>query len=249
MKKFGPSLKIVLLLIVILIAGTTAYLCSTKKPLPKLTVDEILQYHLQTRFDEEPKTPEIILLIRDRILTNKDTTRLNLSYLTFVPLKNDEVSINSDISNIIIYTDFHIKKAPKDVAPHKIDSIVGRRYKPIAKTSEGLLNVRYSIVIENRKQDFYFSEKFIDCVLCGTVPIYWGCPSIGKFFNDSGIIQFDTLDELEAILNNLSIEDYNKRLDAIKENFKIAGCYLHKDKYLRRELVKAFPSLDQQKPE
>lgn len=121
---------------------------------------------------------------------------------------------------------------------NKIDNVLGSGYQWIEKTSEGLMKYKYSIVIENRRQDFYFTEKIIDCLMCGTVPIYWGCPSIGKFFNHDGIIVFENLDELGKILENLSEADYSKRLEAIRENFRIAHCYIYQDKYLKKELAK-----------
>lgn len=121
---------------------------------------------------------------------------------------------------------------------NKIDAILGYAYKPIKNNAEGLIDFYYNIAIENRKQDFYFSEKILDCMRAGTVPIYWGCPSIARFFNPKGIIQINSLEELENTLNSISLEDYLSRLDAIKENFHIASFYIHNDKWLRRELNK-----------
>ncbi len=83
----------------------------------------------------------------------------------------------------------------------------------------------FSVAIENSKQDYYFTEKIIDCFRSGTIPIYWGCPSIGRFFDLEGIIVFHDLDELGDILQNLSIEEYEKRREAIRRNFQIASQY------------------------
>ena len=83
----------------------------------------------------------------------------------------------------------------------------------------------YSIVIENGKEDYYFSEKLIDCLSQGTVPIYWGCPSVHKFFKPEGIIRFHRIDELKAILDGLSLEDYQTRLTAIFYNLAAALHY------------------------
>jgi len=57
---------------------------------------------------------------------------------------------------------------------------------------------RFSIVIENIKADFYFSAKLINCFVHATVPVYWGAPSIAVFFNVSGMIVFDTLEEVSG---------------------------------------------------
>jgi len=89
----------------------------------------------------------------------------------------------------------------------------------------GLKSYMFSIVIENCKNDYYFSEKLIDCFLTGTVPIFWGCPSIHIFFNVKGILIFDTLQECINIITNLTTEKYIEMLPYIKENFESAKNY------------------------
>jgi hypothetical protein len=66
----------------------------------------------------------------------------------------------------------------------------------------------FSIIIENSKEDYMFTEKLIDCFLTGTIPIYYGCPSIGLFFNDKGILHFNNYKECIDILKNISSELY-----------------------------------------
>lgn len=89
----------------------------------------------------------------------------------------------------------------------------------------GLKDYMFSIIIENCKEDYYFTEKIVDCLLSGTIPIYWGCPSISQFFNINGIITFDTVDELKEILKDISIEKYDSMKLYIKENFQKAKKY------------------------
>jgi hypothetical protein len=74
--------------------------------------------------------------------------------------------------------------------------------------------------------DYYFTEKIIDCFMTGTIPIYYGCPSIENFFDINGIIVFDTVDELENILYNLTEKDYNEKYESIKNNFEKAKEFL-----------------------
>jgi hypothetical protein len=83
----------------------------------------------------------------------------------------------------------------------------------------------FSIVIENNKEDYYFTEKLIDCLLTGTIPIYYGCPSIGNFFNIKGIIMIDSLDDLISILPTMDINLYNNMKPYIEENYKTAQQY------------------------
>jgi hypothetical protein len=88
---------------------------------------------------------------------------------------------------------------------------------------ESLKDYAFSIAIENLSHevdDYYFSEKITDCFITGTIPIYYGCPNIGKFFNTDGILIFNTLEELNDILNNLSMDLYYSKMEAVKDNFE-----------------------------
>jgi hypothetical protein len=88
-----------------------------------------------------------------------------------------------------------------------------------------LKDYMFSISIENTKQDYYFTEKLIDCFLTGTVPIYYGCPSIYKFFNIKGIIVIDTLTDLINILPTITTDLYNNMKPYIEENYNTAQKY------------------------
>ncbi|MBO6979333.1 MAG: hypothetical protein JJ837_07880 [Prochlorococcus marinus XMU1428] len=99
---------------------------------------------------------------------------------------------------------------------------------------------KFSIVVENSNYPYYFTEKIMDCFISGTVPIYWGCDSIGKFFDDRGILKFSTLAELKVHLNRIS-DDPNRLYDsmdlAIKKNYQIAKDYLYFDDIYFLEMI------------
>tara|TARA_R100001510_G_scaffold2527_1_gene1936 strand:+ start:130 stop:933 length:804 start_codon:yes stop_codon:yes gene_type:complete len=81
---------------------------------------------------------------------------------------------------------------------------------------------KFHIAVENSKQKNYFTEKIIDCFASKTVPIYFGCPNIGDWFNMDGIITFNDLDELKTIVSKLDKDCYNVRQKAIERNYEIA---------------------------
>lgn len=103
--------------------------------------------------------------------------------------------------------------------------IYGTAYQRVKSKFEALASYRYSVVIESSKQNYYFTEKLIDCLSVGTVPIYWGCPAIGDFFNKHGIITFDKVKDLHQILRHIDRKDYESRLGAIAENLELAKQY------------------------
>lgn len=108
----------------------------------------------------------------------------------------------------------------------------GHGYNPVEHKIEALRDYMFSIVIENTKSPWYFTEKIIDCFKTGTIPIYWGCDNISQFFNSDGILSFNTFEELENILNNLSPDLYNSKRSAIMENFVTGDKYLTVEDWL-----------------
>jgi len=82
---------------------------------------------------------------------------------------------------------------------------------------------QFSIVIENSKATNYFTEKLIDCLVSKTIPIYWGCPNIGDFFDTTGWILFDKLEEdLYIKLYDLDEDYYGKYIEVIEKNYQKA---------------------------
>ena len=106
----------------------------------------------------------------------------------------------------------------------------------ILDKGDALKDYRYCIVIENTQCESYGTEKIVDAISVGTIPIYWGCPNIGNFFNLDGIVTWDTISGLSQILPGLGKKFYNDRLDAIKENMELALQYRCPDDTIYRLL-------------
>ncbi|WOO39686.1 hypothetical protein [Rubellicoccus peritrichatus] len=106
-----------------------------------------------------------------------------------------------------------------------IDGLFGQAFEPVDRKIDGMRDFRFSIAIENCKEDFYFSEKLIDCFATATIPIYWGCPSIARFFDPQGIIAFNKPADLDKIIPQLGAEYYERCLPAIRRNFTRAKAF------------------------
>ena len=94
--------------------------------------------------------------------------------------------------------------------------VMGRGYTGFEHKAEGLAPYRYSVIIENVREKNYFSEKLVDAVLCNTVPIYWGCPNLARFFDPTGIIQCQSEDDLKRAVNTMSKQDFAGRLPQLE---------------------------------
>jgi len=83
-----------------------------------------------------------------------------------------------------------------------------------------LFNSQFHICIENCKRDNWFTEKLIDCFQTKSIPIYYGCPNIDKWFNPNGMILVDTVDDIINVCNSLDVNKYQSMLPYIEENFE-----------------------------
>lgn len=85
---------------------------------------------------------------------------------------------------------------------------------------EGLLSYKYSIALENSSLEHYFTEKINDCFLSYTVPLYYGCSNIGKYFPERSFIPINILDPAKAIKQVREVmenDDWHSRIDAVRE--------------------------------
>lgn len=106
---------------------------------------------------------------------------------------------------------------------NKIDSILGRGYNPITYKLEGLSDYRFSVTIENETDTF--TEKLIDCLITGTIPIYYGPSHIDKVFNIDGFLIINKIEDFGNITKDLNEEYYNSKIKIIEENFNLSLKY------------------------
>lgn len=82
---------------------------------------------------------------------------------------------------------------------------------------------KFSVCIENYRDDFWFTEKICNAFANKCVPIYYGAREIGRFFDDSGIVKINNLNELPRVIANIkySIDwEYGHRNKAIDINYE-----------------------------
>jgi hypothetical protein len=106
-----------------------------------------------------------------------------------------------------------------------IIDVMGRGYKTIEPISVGLKDYMFHIAMENQARDYHFSEKIINPIMTGTVPIYYGPPCIGNYFDTRGMLIFNDIKEIPEILGNLNEKLYISMKPYIQKNFEIAKEY------------------------
>ena len=109
--------------------------------------------------------------------------------------------------------------------------VLGRGYRPIDSKLEGLRDYMFTIVIENSRHGMYMTEKLMDAVAVGVVPIYWGSTFATSLFEDA-ILPWDTLEDLRRILNHLSAALYDKMQPLLHRNLQMARHYVPPEQWL-----------------
>lgn len=79
-----------------------------------------------------------------------------------------------------------------------------------------IANYRFALCFENMEFPGYVTEKVIDCLVAGVVPIYWGAPDIRNFIPEECFIDsraFGSLYALEARLEKISEREWREIVD------------------------------------
>ena len=153
--------------------------------------------------------------------------------------KSKNISMICSNKNMCQEHDYRLKT--KDFLSKKINiDVYGKGFKEIQDKIIGLQNYRFSVAMENDISYGYYSEKILDCFLTGTIPIYYGSQYVYDIFDKNGII------DLKYFIENISTFDYSfeydKRIDAIQNNFNIAKtkdkCFAYGIDFILQEIKK-----------
>jgi len=99
-----------------------------------------------------------------------------------------------------------------------------------------LFDSQFHICIENTKRENWFTEKLIDCLQTKTVPIYYGCPNIGNWFDTRGFIIVNDLKDIIDACNSLNENTYSEMLPYIEDNYKKSGEYVDIGERLKNKI-------------
>tara|TARA_B110000116_G_scaffold150349_1_gene130039 strand:- start:375 stop:1247 length:873 start_codon:yes stop_codon:yes gene_type:complete len=188
-----------------------------------------------------------ILTKSETLLNNIENGILFLFGGTFIKDINSVSISKTNLLSLIASKKDHLEghKLRHEIVDYigKIDleaDIMGRGYNSFENKEDGLASYCYSIVIENNQESNYFTEKLIDCCLCETIPIYWGAPNIGNYFDVRGMIICKTATDIKLALKGISSEDYTSKLNWIKANRKKAMSYIDFEKRIATIIQKTF---------
>lgn len=106
--------------------------------------------------------------------------------------------------------------------------VFGNGYTKINSKLSALKDYKYTIVIENERRNGFFTEKLIDALRTGTVPIYWGAYDINHYFSN-GILRASDISDIEHYIDMSDTwykpEERKEDKEMIENNFEIAAQY------------------------
>jgi hypothetical protein len=115
---------------------------------------------------------------------------------------------------------FNFVKKLKDYFGDSLDWF-GNGINQVPEKWNAIAPYKYHIVLENRSDTNFITEKIYDSFLGGAYPIYWGAPNLKEFFSpksfmDINILDFKgTIDKIEYVINNNFYDNH-------KEDIRIA---------------------------
>lgn len=150
--------------------------------------DEFWNYNNLIKLDVE-KTKGICSFVSNRGI-NEESFPHNCLY-------KERTNLISNIYNKLPFIDFYGWGNYENLKPH-----VGKKW-------QSLKDYKFSLTIENSSERYYISEKFYDCILSNTIPIYYGCKNIKEFWPENGYIHLDNITDYKYIINKLTYINNN----------------------------------------
>lgn len=96
----------------------------------------------------------------------------------------------------------------------------GRGIHEIEDKFEGLAPYEFSIAIENSATPHYWTEKIADCYLAYTMPIYYGCTNIDRYFPKESYLAVDIDDphrSMQMIREAVEANVWRENLEYLRE--------------------------------
>jgi hypothetical protein len=102
---------------------------------------------------------------------------------------------------------------------------LGRAYEQFDDMVAALAPFRYSVVIENCIEPHLFTEKILNCLVCKTIPIYWGHESVKQYFDTSNWLFFHDLEDGYEKIKFASSGEHIVSQNKIHDNYLQAKSY------------------------
>ncbi len=185
--------------------------------------------------------------LEENVYLSIDTARKKFQISTLVGGKR--LTLAHELRLFLYFNQLQMRQLPivffRSCAPPLLPEIHQNPFlegKHLSAKSNLFLDFQFHLAIENSRQENYFTEKLMDCLVSKTIPIYYGCPNIGEYFDTNGWILLEKAmpDEILEKCSQLDSAYYNKYAETIESNYKKALQW--KDHYLRlNKILESIP--------
>lgn len=104
---------------------------------------------------------------------------------------------------------------------------------------------RFCVIVENYRDDWWFTEKLLNAIGSKAVPIYFGARNIARIFHPDGIIQAEKFWDIPAIVENIKRNDpgrvYKRFMPYININYERVQKYKNFEDWFVKHYGDAFP--------
>jgi Glycosyltransferase family 10 (fucosyltransferase) C-term len=144
----------------------------------------------------------------------------NYDELVALPVPQKQHALSWITSNLAVFAGHRSRLEFLDRLRSSVPfDLYGRGFNPIADKWDGLAPYRYSIVVENFQNPYYWSEKIADPLLAWTMPIYFGCTRMGEYLPKGSFVAIDINDPtaVEQVQAIIASDLWERNIDAIAE--------------------------------
>lgn len=107
----------------------------------------------------------------------------------------------------------------RDLGPYRQG--VTRSYRgPVKSKLSTLSGYRFALCFENTVFPGYITEKLLDCLFAGTIPVYLGAPDVDRYIPSDLFVDvraFSSYSDLEEALRSLSMSEAERHLAAARD--------------------------------
>lgn len=160
--------------------------------------------------------------------------------MTWIPVENRKIFNKTKKISAVVSKKKNLRGHKLRHELCKVEEVkkFGTSVKYIKDKTDALKDFMFSIAVENCSIKNYFTEKIIDCFITGTIPVYWGCANLGKYFNMDGVIKVNGVKHLRNIIPNLDVKKYEKMKPAIEDNYNRALKYANMFDWVNDNILK-----------
>ena len=124
---------------------------------------------------------------------------------------------------------YDVRHSIRDLVSRNMPTAIDYNNPPLQDKHIGTMDYRYELVIKN-EDDKFFSEKILDAMLVGCIPIYWTSTVdyLSEAFDMNGIVTFQNEEQFFNALHAgcFTKELYQKNIEAVKYNFEQSKKYI-----------------------